>query len=630
MSKGELAMGLMAGLAFVFVAGEWRALVFVLLLALLASSWLPWRYSTTPQQQRRLFAWLGSPVLLISAVRLLGQKQTIETSLGLAVLGTVYVLACGVVEIYRRQARPEVYHMAVMTVMMVSGISSRQTYYPAFLVVYFALAVGLLRRPFGGWWMRPSLPHREVPRAGIILAFLLAMPVAFESRNFAPDLGRWLARTYSQELIKNPLGATHLFGNTSDLRSLQNLACSKALVARVWGSKTWLRGQVYVTYQEGRWTAPVVNERRIEYKPGPDGWITLPGSPPGVSQNWTVAPVKDVLGPVPVPTGVYRIRGFAEMRQDSYDALLGDTLDAYEVTASDSCDERSPSCLEPFDAEYLQLPEGLKQPLLEWSEPILKSASHAPVSLREYLTNKGWYDPGARRPPAPDPILSFIRGGLHGHCELFASTMALTLRARGIPARYVVGLQMAEKNPLGGYFVVRERDAHAWVEAYFNGRWEAYDPTPGTQLAATHPEGQPSWIEGGWDVALSLLATLLSWLRQAHLPGWLLLSITLSPLLGLALRRSSLVAWLRRVRTVGESSDRMLRQLESRLGRHGIFRRSDETVLELAVRLRGELRPEVGDFYADWLRDYADFRFGGRPEGDLENRLGSLPEPSVK
>ena len=66
-----------------------------------------------------------------------------------------------------------------------------------------------------------------------------------------------------------------------------------------------------------------------------------------------------------------------------------------------------------------------------------------------------------------------------GHCEYFASAMAIMLRLQGVPARLVTGFSATNKNPLTGYFEVRALDAHAWVEAYFPAHgWVTFEPTP--------------------------------------------------------------------------------------------------------------------------------------------------------
>ncbi|HEV7282115.1 MAG TPA: DUF3488 and transglutaminase-like domain-containing protein [Pirellulaceae bacterium] len=69
------------------------------------------------------------------------------------------------------------------------------------------------------------------------------------------------------------------------------------------------------------------------------------------------------------------------------------------------------------------------------------------------------------RDPTLDPIEDFLVNHKSGHCEYFAGALCLMLRSQGIPARIVVGYRPDEFNPIGNYFQVRQRDAHAWVEA---------------------------------------------------------------------------------------------------------------------------------------------------------------------
>jgi hypothetical protein len=66
-----------------------------------------------------------------------------------------------------------------------------------------------------------------------------------------------------------------------------------------------------------------------------------------------------------------------------------------------------------------------------------------------------------------------------GHCEYFASSMAVLLRAAGIPTRLVNGFLMGEYNPVGGDYIIRQSDAHSWVEVFVPDRgWIEFDPTP--------------------------------------------------------------------------------------------------------------------------------------------------------
>jgi len=77
-----------------------------------------------------------------------------------------------------------------------------------------------------------------------------------------------------------------------------------------------------------------------------------------------------------------------------------------------------------------------------------------------------------------DPLVRFLFDTKSGHCEYFASAYAVMLRAVGVPAIVVNGYAGGEWNPYGNYFLIRQRNAHSWVEAYVDGEWQVFDPTP--------------------------------------------------------------------------------------------------------------------------------------------------------
>lgn len=77
-----------------------------------------------------------------------------------------------------------------------------------------------------------------------------------------------------------------------------------------------------------------------------------------------------------------------------------------------------------------------------------------------------------------DPVDEFLFDTRTGYCAHFAQAFAWMMRFAGIPARIVVGYQGGELNPLGEYLIVRQSDAHAWVEIVLPGQgWTRIDPT---------------------------------------------------------------------------------------------------------------------------------------------------------
>ena len=110
----------------------------------------------------------------------------------------------------------------------------------------------------------------------------------------------------------------------------------------------------------------------------------------------------------------------------------------------------------------------------------------------------------------PDPLAHFLFERKAGHCEYFASALTMLLRSAGIPARVAAGYFGAHWVEAGGYFVVREGDAHAWTEAWIPGRgWTRFDATP--------PDDRAGTAEGLVASAVELLDLLRYWWA-----GWIL------------------------------------------------------------------------------------------------------------
>ncbi len=82
-------------------------------------------------------------------------------------------------------------------------------------------------------------------------------------------------------------------------------------------------------------------------------------------------------------------------------------------------------------------------------------------------------------PVSEHPLEAFLFKYKRGNCEYFASAMAVLLRIDHIPARLVAGYKGGIYNPIGGYYIVRESNAHVWVEVYVKHKgWMRLDPTP--------------------------------------------------------------------------------------------------------------------------------------------------------
>lgn len=243
-----------------------------------------------------------------------------------------------------------------------------------------------------------------------------------------------------------------------------------------------------------------------------------------------------------------------------------------------------------------------------------------------------------RRPPDSDPILHFLNSRHPGHCEYFATATALLLRAADVPTRYVVGYVADEESEDPSVWLARNRDAHAWVEAYDDEtqRWFAIESTPGRSYRSVSPQGAlASQVQtdagflgdidsgGGvrgffgnvWGYLFSLRATDTFYVIFRY--GQIAILI-------------GLVGWLvRRFKktneTPSDTADRLCRKMLSRvdrmLGRRGFTRTPSESLYQFANRVElelskptnqpAELKREETLRATKWLRNFADARYQG-------------------
>ena len=149
--------------------------------------------------------------------------------------------------------------------------------------------------------------------------------------------------------------------------------------------------------------------------------------------------------------------------------------------------------------EYLQLPASLDTRVgsLAWvvvSQAGARNTYDAARAVEAHLSRNAYGGDYRysleRRAKGPDPLSDFLFNVRAGHCEYFATAMAVMLRTQGIPTRLVNGFQPGEYNPAADAFVVRQADAHSWVEVYFAeaDAWVTFDPTPA--------DGRPAGTSG--------------------------------------------------------------------------------------------------------------------------------------
>jgi protein-glutamine gamma-glutamyltransferase len=166
----------------------------------------------------------------------------------------------------------------------------------------------------------------------------------------------------------------------------------------------------------------------------------------------------------------------------------------------------SPAYL-PEVAHYLQLP-ALDARVKVLAAEITASAatpSQKAAAIENYLRLHYGYTLQLPQTMPRDPIANFLFERRQGHCEYFASAMAVMLRSIGIPSRLVNGFAGGEFNNISSEYVIRASDAHSWVEAYLPGEgWVEFDPTPSSGAEA----------HAGWNRWMQYMDALSSFWRE--------------------------------------------------------------------------------------------------------------------
>jgi protein-glutamine gamma-glutamyltransferase len=161
----------------------------------------------------------------------------------------------------------------------------------------------------------------------------------------------------------------------------------------------------------------------------------------------------------------------------------------YTVYVSDRPDEQEVGAFaRERKRSYLQVPAGHER-IAELAKRVVGDATE-PTAVAERLVrylHSSEFGYSLEQPDvkAEAPLVAFLFTHKRGHCEYFASAMAIMLRTLGVPSRNVTGFAGGRFNPYGNYYALRQGDAHSWVEAYVEGYgWIMYDPTPPSREAA--------------------------------------------------------------------------------------------------------------------------------------------------
>lgn len=200
-------------------------------------------------------------------------------------------------------------------------------------------------------------------------------------------------------------------------------------------------GPVYCVYETGAFTGPVDRNEPIEY---------LVYSKRRTAAERDVG--RDEFGQLP-GRRMQTLLGLTPCLQRPAEGIDGLTALAHELTAPERLSGNDRRSLKRRQAQALK--------------SHLRDSGEYGYSLNMEIED-------ARR----DPVEEFLTSRKRGHCEYFASALALMLRTIEIPSRLITGFKGADFHESEGYYEVQQRHAHAWVEAWIDDEWIVLDPTP--------------------------------------------------------------------------------------------------------------------------------------------------------
>ncbi|MBF0456443.1 MAG: DUF3488 domain-containing transglutaminase family protein [Nitrospirae bacterium] len=147
----------------------------------------------------------------------------------------------------------------------------------------------------------------------------------------------------------------------------------------------------------------------------------------------------------------------------------------------------------PPDMEkYLKLPDDIPKGIAALTSTLVKGKKQrdAVNAILKHLRDGSYSYSLDNLPASQSPLSEFIFVKRAGNCEYFASAMAVMLRAAGIAANVIGGYRGGQYNAIGGYYMVTQKNAHVWVEAYIDGEgWTRYDPTPAADSSLEKTRG---------------------------------------------------------------------------------------------------------------------------------------------
>lgn len=378
-----------------------------------------------------------------------------------------------------------------------------------------------------------------------------------------------------------------------------------------------LRTTVLDSFDGSRWTtSSALDATRL----------TLAPPVPGEALRQTELTLLESLRPhLPAPAGTRAVEGVSAQVHGGW-LLRSDRLREGTVNLKYEQSAQLPPEPRPGN-ELTALPDELKAELRPLALELTRGATTPKAqakALEAYFSDNYEYSLSVDLEGKGSPLAVLIRERRPAWCVYFASAMAALLRSRDIPARVVGGFVPQEKNPYSGAFLVRDRDAHAWVEVYLEdeGRFVPFDPTPWRSREVIDSQQTPGALKAALQAAASTARRWFSRLMDSPLEA--LRTVVLSPWPWLIVAVLMVLRWWVRFRWARPTRQRAAmrgadaelatayaRYLRSMKRGAGIVPGPSETDEELLNRLHAARGANVAKLAGEFISLYRRARYGG-------------------
>ncbi len=563
------------------------------------------------------------------------------------------------------------FYFASTFILIVAGFSTVTSYFDYFMVAHLIITIFYLRAIIHRTYNVLSLKlHHVLPMSFMLI---VTCSVFFGSNSFVI----WLEPRMNDFFVPVMNSALDYGGflNETSLNVTGGMKLSSRIIMRIFTTSCVgrVRCKAYTDYLNGKWKT---DPQKTALKPVPDDnmssvsaeykEIFSPYSPLPSENKRTELTIKMASGANTVfyvpPSGFAIRTDVPKVSLDQYGVFYPEiTKVNMEYSVADMSGLQHVICPEIKDlTSSLKVPDYFPPEILTLSGKLTEGKGDIMaqcLSVESYFHREFEYSLDFRPSRKCDPVEEFLLDKKAAHCEYFATAMVILLRYANIPARYVTGYLVHEYNRQTSYYIVRDRDAHAWVEAFIDGHWVTFDPTPsGGLFNELLGNSEPDIFRQFFDLLLVTWSELKEFLYKGDIAGmfkWVLKGINSSisylvPFMVIVLI-VLVIVYRKRFKKftlfTGRRKGKILDLEEDAVGRRfgeimvvfdkiftgkNIKRKDNLTLYEYAGYLKeNNFPPEELDMSTDFIKEYCILRYGHDEinEGDfmsLEKKLANL------